>query len=102
MSAPTNPELDALQALTESEGWRILSEWYDKEWGPTAFAEKVARAIGGTLPEAEAVRLLQQTTVALKAVQGMKDWPTQQIAKLKAQRDSQLAGPNLSRRGPGL
>lgn len=102
MSVPTNPELDALQGLTESEGWRLLCEWYDKEWGPVAFAGKVAHAVGGGLSETEAVRTLQQTTVALKAVQGMKDWPTQQIAKLKAQREQQLVGPSMSRRGPGL
>lgn len=102
MTIPSSPELEALQALTESEGWRLLMAWYDKEWGPSAFAAKVSRAIGGNLPEVDAVRTLQQTTVARAAVEGMKDWPDRRLSELRRQYRDAVLGPNPSRRGPGL
>lgn len=101
MSVPNNPELEALQGLIESEGWRLWLEWYEKEWGTAAFAQKVAGAVGdGSMDPAKAVAVLQQTTVALRAVQGLKDYPAHRIAQLKHQRAP--AEVNLSRRGPGM
>ena len=97
--AVNNPELDALQALVESEGWRLWLEWYEKEWGAVAFAGKVATAIGSADPVA-AVTLLQQITVAHKAVQGLKEWPAHRIAQLKQQYIPSEV--NMSRRGPWL
>lgn len=101
MTQVIHPELDALRGLIESEGWRLWLEWYDKEWGAVAFAQKVAKAIGhpGVDP-AKAVTTLQQITVAHEAVQGLKDWPGHRIEQLKRQQVPQE--PNLSRRGPGL
>lgn len=101
--AVNNPELDALQSLVESEGWRLWLEWYEKEWGDIAFATKVAAAISGadTPTQAQhALSLLQQTTVARKAVLGLKDWPAFRIQQLK--RAPQPHDQPLSRRGPGL
>lgn len=96
-----NPELEALTALVESEGWRLFSAFYEKEWGTGAFGAKVANAVGdASLEPTKAIATLQQITVALKAVQGLKDWPAQRIATLKHQ--AKPVEPNMSRRGPGL
>ena len=102
--AVNNPELDALQALVESEGWRLWLEWYEKEWGGVAFAQKIAAAVGAvamTTSEAQqALAIIQQSTVALNAVRGLKDWPAFRIQQLK--RAPQPHDQPLSRRGPGL
>ena len=100
MTQTINPELEALEALTTHPGWKIWCEWYDSEWGGVAFAQKVAGAIGGGMPEAEAVRTLQQTTVALAAVRALREWPEKRLQQLKRQQVPQEQ--NLSRRGPGL
>ena len=101
MSAPTNPELEAVTALVESEGWRYFMEFYEKEWGTAAFGAKVSGAVGDpNVDPQRAVATLQQITVALKAVQGLKDWPAMRIAQLKRQTVPAIG--NMSRRGPGL
>ena len=101
MSALKHAELDALQGLLESEGWRLWLEWYDKEWGAVAFAQKVAKAIGtSNVDPAKAVTILQQITVAHEAVQGLKEWPAHRMQQLKQQFIP--TEPNMSRRGPGL
>lgn len=101
MSTPTNPELEAVTALVESEGWRHFMAFYEQEWGTAAFGQKVARAVGDSnVDPSKAVQTLQQITVALNAVQGLKDWPANRIAYLK--RKTAPVEQNMSRRGPGL
>lgn len=103
MTVINNPELDALQALLESEGWRLLTAFYEKEWGTAAFGAKVSAAVDRVSNTTEAMlaaQLVQQTTVALKAVQGLKEWPAQRIQQLKRQAAPVIENP--SRRGPGL
>ena len=102
MSVPTNPELDALVALTESEGWRLWLAWYEQEWGPMAMGVKVTSALAAVKTDAAgSAALIQQIAVAHEAVQGLKNYPTHRIAQLKRQTAVPMEG-NLSRRGPGM
>lgn len=99
----TNPELDALQAMTESDGWRQLSEYIDAEWGAVGFAAKVAGTIGNPgMDEKLAINQLQQAVVAQKSVMAIKEWPAKRIAYLKGLQAQALASGSMSRRGPGL
>lgn len=101
MTQTINPELEALVALLESEGWRLLTEWLEGEWGAVGFAAKVSRSLGDdSLDPKVALAQLQQATVAQKAVLGVRDWPKQRIAAMKRQHAPQEV--TLSRRGPGL
>jgi hypothetical protein len=97
----TNPDLEALQGLLESEGWRLLTDWVDSEWGAVGFAAKVSQTLGDPNMDPKlAVTQLQQATVAQKAVLGAMTWPVQRINVLKRQQQPQEM--SMSRRGPGL
>ena len=101
MTPPTHPELDALDALLASEGWRLLEAWIDQEWGAVGFASKVSKTLGDPqMNPALAVAQLQQATVAQQAVTGIRQWPAQRIQQLK--RQQVLPEATMSRRGPGL
>jgi hypothetical protein len=99
--AISNPELDALQAFIESEGYRLWKEHVESEWGSVGFAAKLARTLGDPdLDPKLALAQLQQATVAQRAVLSVVLWPQERIQQLKRQQVPQEV--NLSRRGPGL
>jgi hypothetical protein len=101
MTLTHDPEFEALQALVESEGWKLWSEYVDREFGSVGFGRKVSLTIGDpSLAPELAVQQLQQATAVLNAVQRICGWPKERMQQLRSKH--QPTGATMSRRGPGL
>lgn len=93
----TVQELRDLQDLVASPGWRLLTEYVDREWGAVGFGEKIAQTIGGMNgDEALALRQLQQATVTQREIQRLIGWPQKAISDSKRAiiQQHQAAGMN--------
>lgn len=96
-----NVELEALDQLVNSEGWKIFSSVISREWGSSegggaVFVDQVTKAVQHTGPEA--TEHLRQIVAAQREIQRAMRWPLERIAALK-KCDLKSGSPVLSRRG---
>lgn len=95
-----NVELEALDQLVASEGWKILTavvakDWGNAEGGGAFFADAVSKAVKVTGPEA--TDHLRQICAAQREIQRVMNWPKERIKLLKGTNGNHDAP--LSRRG---
>lgn len=97
-----NQELEALDQLVHSEGWKIFTEVVAKEWGTehgggSRFVKAVTDAAKHDDPNATAI--LRQIICAQREIHGVMAWLPNRIAVLKQSPKSSedFVG---SRRGP--
>lgn len=90
-------EVEDLDALVKSPGFRRLAQWAEKEWADK-FSHLVTVAVGD-IDDVMALQKLRQLTVAKSAVEQLLKWPAERLNAL--QRGEQTRNPDLlSRRGP--
>ncbi len=85
----TKQQLDDLQSLLASPGWRLLTDMVEAEWGATGFGKKIADTLGTEGDTGLQLRQLQQATVAQREVLRVMNWPSEQINR--ARRDAAAA-----------
>lgn len=95
-----NVELEALDQLLHSEGWKILSsvvakEWGSEEGGGAYFAKAVSDAVKVT--GAEATDHLRQICAAQREIQRVMQWPAKRVELL--QQAAKHPSESPSRRG---
>lgn len=94
-------EREALQALIESDGWKMFAAFVGKQWGDSEgngerFLHAVSKA--STASDADAIAHLRQIIVAQREVQLAIRWPSDRLQQL--QKASQGPGQtHPSRRG---
>lgn len=81
----------ALRDLLQSEGWRLLKEQADFEWGPLGMGRRMAEAIekvpAGPDRSYELAEAAERTYNTAKAVNALIAWPTEALhARTQAQR----------------
>lgn len=81
-----NVELEALDQLVNSAGWKIFTsviarEWGTSEGGGAVFVDQVSKAVQHTGPEA--TEHLRQIVAAQREIQRAMRWPLDRIAALK-------------------
>jgi hypothetical protein len=94
-----NPELEALDHLVHSEGWRVFREMVNKDWGPAG--ERYISAVNNTMrvgDEVSAVQQMRQVIVAQREISAVMQMPETRLKQLKqAEQRPELVGQ--SRRG---
>lgn len=95
-----NPELEALDQLVHSEGWKRFTDMVDQQWGPSSawFLEQLDKALavdgqGGT-------DHFRQVRSAQREIQKVMQMPAQRIAKIKTASQQPSGDFVGSRRGP--
>lgn len=81
-------ELEELEALVASEGWRLFSEHCQADWGPAAYRRAVQAALG-LVPSSqraneEANRTVLQIEASAREVEKIVGWPASRIRELRA------------------
>lgn len=105
MEQAQRTELEELQAMVASDGWRIFKDTIAKLWGTTEgggarFMEAVTQASRGG--DAEALAQLRQVIVAQREIQAAMNYPHARIDALKKAQQQQRSEhplPFLGRRG---
>jgi hypothetical protein len=95
---PENHELEALDHLVNSDGWRLFREMVSKDWGPQGhrFIEGVTNAARGT--DSDAVGILRQIIASQREINYVLEMPANRVKLLKqAEQRHDLVGQ--SRRG---
>jgi len=94
-------ELQDLQDLIASPGWRLVEIMVDREWGAQGFGEKISRTVGqmaGTATDMAQLQLaaqqLAQATVTQTEVQRIMRWPKETLAEAKRQALGRVASMN--------
>lgn len=94
-------ELEALQALVYSDGWKLFARMVGQQWGDSeGNGERFLQAVSGASKagDADAIAQLRQIVVAQREMQTVMQWPANRLKQL--QQASQQAGPqHPSRRG---
>ena len=102
----TDQLLTDLEDLLSHQGWSVLLDHAEQEWGKVGFAEKIAKTLGAPKATAEARELalhqLEQATVTQREIWRLLNWPAEQIHLLRAKQKEALLAGTGSRRGPGL
>ena len=96
-----NPELEALDQLVNSDGWKIFTQVISREWGTSEgggafFVDAVAKAVKAQ--DRDATDHLRQICAAQREVQRVLTWPHKRLADLK-KGDPKTTPPVMSRRG---
>lgn len=95
-------ELEALQGLIQSDGWKIYEAVVGKMWGDTdGNGERFLQAVSGASKagDADAMAQLRQIIVAQREIQLVMKWPVERVKQLT---QASQPGPALvhpSRRG---
>lgn len=89
MVDPDVNELEALQALVQSDGWQIFLAQVNANHGDGACVRAIDGALGAVgRGDHEAVQdTVQQIRAAAKAAQRMAGWPAERVKQLKAQKE---------------
>lgn len=89
---------EELEALTQSEGWKLFVAQTVSEWGPggRAFIDATTKAANGT--DADAIGWLRQIIAAQREIQKLMRWPDEELARLK-ERELVATSTDYSRRG---
>ncbi len=94
-------ELEALQALLDSDGWTVFSRMVGTMWGDSeGNGERFLQAVSGASKagDADAIAQLRQIIVAQREIQLAMKWPTERVKALS--QANQTSGPmHPSRRG---
>lgn len=106
IDAAKKTELEDLEELLASAGWKALSEMVGKLWGASEgngerFLDAVTKASRAS--DADALAHLRQIIAAQREIHAIMQWPQTRLAQLKAAEGA--SGPipfNPSRRGTGL
>lgn len=93
-------ELEQLQDLVRSEGWRVFTEFAAKEWGGAGQRFQFAVEQAAQKADAESAAYLRMVILSKKEVERLLAWPTERIHTLKA-KDTTTDGYQ-PRRGTGL
>lgn len=90
-------ERENLESLTQSDGWRVFTDYVNGEWGPggRAFTDAVTEAADNT-NDANATAHLRQIITAQKLIQRLMVWPEERLKQLKAP-DPQVIYPRRGR-----
>lgn len=93
-----NTELEALDHLIHSDGWRVFTDMVNKDWGPQGarFMESVTNAARGD--DRNAVGILRQIIASQREIQYVLGMPEQRLRLLK-QADAKPELVGQSRRG---
>jgi hypothetical protein len=94
-------ELQDLEDLLASPGWRLIEIMVDREWGATGFGQKIAQTVGqmaGNPKDLEQLQLaaqhLAQATVTQTEVQRIMKWPRETLAEAKRAALGRVASMN--------
>jgi hypothetical protein len=93
-----NQELEALDQLVNSEGWRVFRAMVEKDWGPQGarFVEGVTNAAKGD--DLNAMGILRQILASQREIQYVLNMPVNRLKLLKQHTQTpELVGQ--SRRG---
>lgn len=94
-------ELEALQALVDSDGWKLFASMVGKQWGDSeGNGERFLQAVSNAskASDADAIAQLRQIVVAQREMQLVMRWPADRLKQL--QQASQGPGQaHPSRRG---
>ena len=93
-------DLETLTDLVSSEGWRLFGEHAQREWGPSGL--RFQQAVKAASESQTAVVDLQKVIHTQEAIWVLLTWPSAQVSALRDRQQAALAGPTMSRRGPGL
>ena len=93
-----NQELEALDQLVNSDGWRLFREMVGKDWGPQGhrFIDGVTNAARGT--DSDAVGVLRQIIASQREINYVLEMPAQRLKLLRQARLQAVPG-GQSRRG---
>lgn len=110
-SEPAREDLEAryeaLKALVESDGWKIMTRRSADEWGYVGYGHRMKTALDD-LPQGpdrvyELARIAEQVTATKTAIDEIMAWPTQEIddlhKKLKPEPKSRRPFDALRRQG---
>lgn len=98
---------DALKAMVESDGWKIMTRRSADEWGYVGYGLKMKAALD-SLPLGpdrvyEVARIAEQVTATKTAIDEIMAWPTQELddlhKKLKPEARSRRPFAALRRQG---
>lgn len=80
----TQTERDALAALVASDGFRLLREHVDSEFGPEAYARYVDSLLTAEATNRADIDLdLRVYALAARKIQLLMKWPSERLAQLK-------------------
>jgi hypothetical protein len=82
---PDIKEPEALADLLGSDGWQLLREHLETEWGAAAYARRMDGAIAAAkAANRSAEGDICELAAAVRAVQVFTQWPTERLRQLKA------------------
>lgn len=81
-------ELAALRDLQQSEGWKLLLGYLEREWGPAGYGWRMQKALS-EIPRNgerayEIARIAEQIDATSEAVNQITSWPQERIQQLAA------------------
>lgn len=95
----------ALRELMQSEGWRLLREQADREWGPTGMGRRLAEAIetvaAGPNQDYELADTVKRTYGTAQAVMALVKWP-EEVIRARTQNQSTPLTSVMDRMRAGL
>lgn len=80
-------ELESLEALLASEGWRRFWAYYEAAWGPQPYRQRVQVSLKAANSPALANETVLQIEAATREVERLMTWPAERIKQLRAKQD---------------
>lgn len=83
-------ELEELEALVASEGWKRFLAHFEEEWGPVAYRQRVGQALSRVprfnrdQQESDARDTVFQVEAAAREVERIVNWSAVRIKELRA------------------
>lgn len=81
-------ELEELESLLASPGWRNFLRYSQADWGPETYRRKVQQALGLVPDRPRAEDHVLQIEAAARAVERLLAWPEQRVRELRAKQES--------------